>query len=240
MVDDKTNLTIVILLTSAALCMYLIGLCFHVKVIQVSQKDQEMTWKLDITNSGVQLFRGFNIIFMHSITWFVKDLYLYTGEWFCYTTKVVTYYLNFFTIGHSLVVSMLKYIIIVHWDKAHKYGKDRIIELFFWLNFLHPSIMILFQLIIRPNFFWAYDGFPQIDRCLGDPKHNWEPGSNKSLNKLHNLCDFMEPNHDNHLEYIIYICRTLGCGVSVVVFYSVLWNVFELFFYCKIFGFMRG
>ena len=240
MVEDKTNLTIVIILTSAACCMYLIGLCIHIKVIKVSQKDKEMTWKLDITNSCIQLFHGFNSIFMHAITWFVKDLYVYTGGWFCYTSKVVTYYLNLYTMGHSLVLSILKYIIIVHSDKTLKYGKDKIIEIFFWLNFLHPSLMIIFQLIIRPNFFWAHDGMAQIDRCLGDPKHNWESGSNKSLNKIHNLCYFQEPNNDNYLEYIIYICRTLGCGLSVVVFYFVLWNIFELFFYCKIFRFMRG
>ena len=44
MVEDKTNLTIVIILTSAACCMYLIGLCIHIKVIKVSQKDKEMTY----------------------------------------------------------------------------------------------------------------------------------------------------------------------------------------------------
>ena len=178
-------------------------------------------------------------IFMHSITFFVEDLYMYTGVWFCYTAKVINYYLFMYAIGHSLIVSILKYVIIVHWEKAREFGKEKVVEIFFWVNFLHPTLMIIFQLMIRPDFFWAYDGMAQIDRCLGDPKHNWVPGSNKSLTKLHNLCEFVAPNQDNYLDYIIYACRTFFCGLTVALFYLILWNVFEMFLYSKIFGFMR-
>ena len=173
---------------------------------------------------------------MHSFTYFVEDLYTYTGEWFCYTSKVLAYYENLYIYGHSLVVSIMKYIIIVYW---RKFDREKVIETFFWINLLHPVITISLNLIVRQAFFWDYDGMSQSDRCLGDPKNNLEPGSNKSLNKLHNLCDFVEPPNDHYLEYTVYVCKTLVCGFTVVMFYLALWNLLEILFYSLIFRFLH-
>jgi hypothetical protein len=100
--------------------------------------------------------------------------------------------------------------------------------------------VILIHLVIEPHFFWNYDGFARIDRCLGDPKNNWGPDSNRTQTKLHNICQqFIEPSPDEYLAYTIYIVRSGVCWVHVVFLYLVTWNVFEMVIYFRIFAFMK-
>ena len=237
--DCRKDCIIIAILVVVALCLYIIGMFIHVKIIKTSRKDKEMTWKLDITNSSLLMFFHMHSIFMHGTTHFIKDLYTYTGKWFCYTSKVVAHYGNLYTLGHSLIVSVLKYAIINHSMRTRNFGKEKLIEIFFWINFLHPLFTILLQLIIRPDFFVAYDAMSQIDRCLGDPKNMWELGTNKSFTKLHNLCEFVPPPDKNQIEYFIYVCRTFFCWFHVVFQYLIVWNIFEMVFYFQIFRFMN-
>ena len=100
--------------------------------------------------------------------------------------------------------------------------------------------MILIHLITEPDFFWKYDGYARIDRCLGDPKNNWGPDSNRTQTKLHNICQqFLEPSPDDYLAYMSYVVRSGVCWVHVVFLYLVAWNVLEMVTYFRIFAFMK-
>ena len=235
---------ILIALMVVAVMIYLWGVYFHVKIIQASRKDKDLTWKLDIANSTIILFHFFQSIFMHTITYIIKDLYLYVGEWFCYLFKVISNYNNFYMFGHALIISLLKYSVIVHWQKAREWGNEKVAMLYFWINIIHPAISILIWLCIRPDFFWAYDGMPQIDRCLGDPKDIWVDSfqnvmENRSLTKLHNLCQMKTPLHQDYTEYIIHIFRTCSCWLHVGYYYGAGTNLLEMVIYFRIFVFMH-
>ena len=62
-----------------ALCVYGIGVYFHFKVIKVSFKEKDMTWKLDITNSIILTVHHGYFLFMKIITFIIQDLHAYTG-----------------------------------------------------------------------------------------------------------------------------------------------------------------
>ena len=222
------------------ICLGLIGLFLHVKIIRISKKEKEMTWKLDITNSCILIVNCTHSIVMENITYIVPNLYTYTGEWFCYASKVVNYYGNMYTAGHSMIVSILKYILIVHWKKSRNIGIENVKEIFFWINISYSLFMILIHLIIEPDFFWVWDGFARIDRCLGDPKNNWGPDSNRTQIKLHAICkQFIEPSPDKYFASTIHIIRIGVCWGHIVLWYLVLWNIFEIFAYIRIFAIMR-
>ena len=55
---------ILIALMVVAVVIYFCGVYFHVKIIQASRKDKDLTWKLDITNSIIMLFHFFQSIFI--------------------------------------------------------------------------------------------------------------------------------------------------------------------------------
>ena len=151
--ENEEVYPILIALMVVAVLIYCLGVYFHVKIIQASRKDKDVTWKLDIANSIILLFNFFQSMFMHTTTFIVKDLYLYTGEWFCYLFKVIANYTTFYMYGHAFIISLTKYTIIVHWKAAREWGNEKVAMLYFWINFTHPTISILIWLCIRPDFF---------------------------------------------------------------------------------------
>ena len=118
--SDKTySTTMLVVLLLVSVCIYIIGFYLHLKIIRVCRKDKDITWKLDITNSLLLMLNFFHWILMHILTYFVNDLYTYTGEWFCYTSKVLQFYGALYQYGHTLNVSIMKYVIIVHLSLIH-------------------------------------------------------------------------------------------------------------------------
>ena len=243
--EGNENLsTVLIALTVVALLIYFVGIYFHVKIIQVSKKDKDLTWKIDIANSIMMLFIFLQSIFMHLITYIISDLHMYLGEWFCYVFKVIAFYSDFYLFGHAFFISLTKYTVIVYWQKAREWGNEKVAMVYFWINIIHPFISIIIWLCIRPDFFWAYDGKKHIDRCLGDPKDLWVESfeklmENKSLTNHHQLCQMAASPNQDYIRYIIHIVRTCSCWLHVGYHYGTITNLLEMAVYCRIFVFMR-
>ena len=218
--------------------VFAIGIYFHCRIINISRKEKEITSNLDITNSCILICHFFYSLFMHIITLIVQDLHIYTGDWYCYLSKVIIYYGNRYMQGHTLVICIMKYILVVHWDTARALGHDQIANIFFWINIVHPLIDIGAHLFVTPNFFWAYDGYRQIDRCLGDPKHFFNSKFNTTRITLGDLCHDLSPFSDNYLDYVLYKSRQGVCWTQIVVFYSVLGNFLEILIYIRLFWFV--
>ena len=160
----------------------------------------------------------------------IPDLHLYTGKWFCYINLVISYYLLLYIGGHSAIIALMKYIIIVYDGKVRVFGREKIIEIFFWINFIHPIIAIALSLILRPDFLLAYGGWKQINSCLGNTGNT---------NRLLSLCDFTKPLHPHSFEYTLYILRRVICVLQVLIIYFLSWNLFDVLFYCLIFAYAR-
>ena len=90
-----------------------------------------------------------------------------------------------------MIVALLKYVLIVHWQKARGFGNSKIKEIFFWINLFYPLLMIGILLLIKPDFLLVHDGYARIDRCLGDPKNNWGLNSTRKQVKTHDICKHM-------------------------------------------------
>ena len=231
----------VIITETIVVCIWIIGWYFHLKIIRISLKEKEMTWKLDVTNSCLILFHYTHVIFMDIITFIIPNLHFYLGKWFCYGSKVVMHYGNYYVVNHSMIVSLLKLILIVHWQRAREFGNDRIKEIMFWLNFCYPGVIVLTHVIIKPDFYLIYDAYDRIDRCLGDPNNNWGIDSNRTQIKAHTICTmFVKPNLDEYFAYTFYVIRTSVCWIHIAVgsYFSAI-NIIEAVIYCRIFSFMR-
>ena len=190
----------------AVFCFLVVGFLLHSEIISTAKREKDLTWKLDITNSCGVMIHYLQYALMYLITYVIEDLYMYTGGWLCYLSKFLTYYGGLYVQGHSLIIGLLKYVVIVHWKRSREFGKDKIKRIFFWLNMFHPAIMVILHLLIVPNFFWIWDGHSHVDRCLGDPKNNWVPNSNSTQTKLHNLCIDITANSPEKLfDYVIYM-----------------------------------
>ena len=223
----------------AVLCFYMVGLYIHTRKIRVCIKEKELTWKLDILNSFCILIHWSLSIFMRGITYMYTDLYSYTGKWLCYTYKAINMYGRAIITGHSAVICLLKYTIIVHYIKVRKIGQEKVKTIFFWINVLYPVYINAVFSIVRPEYFIIYDGVSAANKCLGlsDVISSQDP--NMTAIKFHNVCEIPEPTYKYSFEYVIYLCRTSICWINVIVFYLNAWNIIECFIYFQTFRFMN-
>ena len=219
--------------------MYLLGLYLHSKVISVCMKEKHSSWTLDIIGSCVTMFYYGQMLIMRVITDIIDDLYLFTGEWFCYTYIAFHFYGLFHVSMHSMVIALFKYVNIVWQKKAAEIGNDTIKTVFNFISILSPAFVIIIFLSSRPDFFTAYRGMHVANSCLGKGDLNLTMSVNGSASKLHHLCDLSKPIEEISFETVLYVARRLLCWTNVVIFYLNLWNVTECIIYIRIFGFMR-
>ena len=230
-----------ILLLILCFLVFFIGIWFHAKIISISWREKDMTWKHDITNSLMIIFHYTHGIMMHTLTLFIPNLHHYTGNWFCYVSRVLTYYGNLYSIAHSLMICCLKYILIVKWEKASFYGKDKIINAFFFVNIFHPFVTIVLHLVVYPDFIFVYDGISHSNRCLGERESVWKQANETSNVKLHHICEMVENiDGDTNLAYVaVNFGRRILCYFQTTLIYAMAWNLIEIVLYWNIFSFAR-
>ena len=173
------------------------------------------------------------------MTIFIENIYLYTGSWFCYTSKILAIYGNGHTGGHSFIIAVAKYVLIVHYSKVRSFGQETVKTIIFWLNIIYPAYTVAMLFLVRPDFLFAYDGLSWANRCLGKSDMISSQDVNKTAAKLHNMCEIYKSTNQTSFEYSIYVGRTTLCWLNYVIGYSNMWNIIEFFFYCSIFNFMR-
>ena len=103
----STGSIIQILMCVFAACIYGGGAYLHIKIVQVSRREKDMSWMLDVTNSIIFILHFAHAMIMHSVTYLVKDLYLYLGKSYCYLSKAVTMMGNAHTTQNSFIIALM-------------------------------------------------------------------------------------------------------------------------------------
>ena len=228
--DIEQNLAMFITTFIIMICLYGVGVFLHIKVIMVSNKEKGLTWKIDISNSIIVLVLHAHFIYIHIISYLTPDLVLFTGEWLCYISKVMVHYSVLYLSGHSMIISMMKYVIILYEEKV-RHVKDEVKRGFFWINILHPVLQISLQLALNQDYFYEYDGYLVINQCLGK--------TNVSKVSWYSMCEFTKPVQNRSIAYVLYIFKRTICTAQVVLLLTIAFNIFEMFLYWRIFSYMR-
>ena len=226
--NDENDIALNILIEVLMMTFYSIGIVLHIKIIKVSKKDKDLTWKIDISNSILVIFCFAFVILTHFLTHWIDNLYQYTGEWLCYTLKVIIHYSMLFNGGQSAVVSIMKYFILVH-DEKFMHRKEEVKTTFFWINILHPVFYIIMHIILVPDFYIIYGGISSVNTCLGTTRLDY----NKT--RWWQLCDFDTDN----VSYALFVLKSLACKTQVISIYIIQYNFLEIFFYNRIFSKMK-
>ena len=236
------ELALVITASLISFLFYITGIYFHSKIIKVSLKDKEMSWQLDVIYSCVRVTQNTISYLFYAITYLIPNLSLYTGEWFCYAYKLLLQYNSLIFSAHSFIVAVLKYVVIVHWQKSREIGHDRIKKLFSVIGILiYPMFINIAFFALRPDVLWAYDGFKQVDLCLGDPKNIWVEGSNTTQTKLYDICwEIYESHSENDFQYFFQILLPCGlCWIQIICMYAIFFNLMDMIVYHRIFSAAR-
>ena len=131
------------------------------------------------------------------------------------------------------MISVMKCVIIVHWEKVRDYGEDKVKQIFFWLNIVYPLYVLTMINAMKPDFLIVYDGISQANRCLGKSDMISSQNRNESASP-HDVCDIDAPLDKVSFEYMVYIGRKYICWLHVILVYSNIWNVLEVLISCSI------
>ena len=234
-----TDLTTFIINNTLLSIIFFIGLYLQIKIIIVSkqEKDERLTWKVDICHSVVLITMGVLRILFWILTYFVPCLHQYTGKWFCYVVWFVNMYCTISVLSHSLVISLYKYMFIVHQKRINVFGKDKASQIAFWANLVFPAVLALAS-IARPNDI----SVPTVADCLGR-QEEFAARANETFKarmQRRLFCEFGDYDyHDGVLGQLINAVNRTGCFVTSVILWIIVSNVMEGFVYRTIFIYMK-
>ena len=229
--------------------IFSIGLYLQIKIIKIVRQEQSMSWEINMCHSIVMIIHYIFTISIEMTTYLIPSLSRNTGMWFCYVASFVRGYGASAIVMHSLYISIYKYIFIVH--DAHdetsiKYGKDTAKKLIFWIKLINP-VFASMCFMVRPHF----RPYSEINSCGGpigwqyqvwqNPLPNHTNGYQSIENTLKQLffCDFDNNDVDNGFDYFMYVSNQVYCLVQTVITFLIAGNLLEIFFYVKIFRYMK-
>ena len=150
------------------------------------------------------------------------------GTWFCHAASIVAYIWLFRVWIYSLLVSLLRYLYVVHNQKITAYGLTRIGRIFRILFWLVPAGLVALQLSLRTE----YDPTPWINRCYGwisEPSFGWYEVERQ-------FCAYNDYGFSN--RYIEYGLRVL-CGINAGVCILLFSNLIEAVIYYRVYAHLK-
>ena len=208
------------------------GLFIHRKTIQVQVEEKHRTWRMHVFHAGMlTVFFGFSISF-GAIIRILPSLASYTGSWICYIASFNTFYGYHAVLGHSLWISIEKYIFIVHSLKARAFGEQMVEKIFFLVDLIVPGLLTTAAMITTD-----YQTRSELKNCFdGAIEHYEQQNTSSSLSDKFIFCDVsMYSNNHWIVPYVVQLLCVSRFTINLITGF----NMVEGFFYYKIFKTMK-
>ena len=219
--------------------LFTIGTFIQIKTISICKQEKGATWKIHVCHSVVLVINfAFNISF-DILIFFVPSVSYYTGEWLCYLAWLVNYYCFYSIVANSLIISIMKYIFIVHQIPPSGDKGIRIKFVFFFVQLFYPLILTSSHILTSD---WTTT-FSSMKKCFDE-------SSEKITDSINNVDDMEEEEKTvfcifkildtKKVDIGVYLIgRYVFCILRTIVNLTVNSNLLEIFFYYKIFHRMQ-
>ena len=224
--------TLVIVFTILTGCMLLPIEYMYYLVFKMGRRDKTLLNSLLPSNACIYLVGAPIMYIFGCIIVFLpdpaKDV---IGVWFCHIGSVFLYTILFRAWIFSLLVSILRYLYVVHHNQIKQFGLRKLERIFITMFWLVPLTLMVLHHCMRAS----YDPTPWINHCYGN-------GEMESTNKVlwykieRQFCVY---NHyDVQNIFIQYSLRIL-CGINVGASILAFSNLSEAFFYYRIYMYLK-
>ena len=218
------------------LILYFFGTYIQIKIISTCKKEKDKVWQITIANSITMMIVFSFALPFQTITEHVPVMSQYTGEWICYLAAFIYLYGTAIIGLHSLVVSLTKYVFIVHQNWAWNFGEEKLKKVCFFLSIIHPLVLNTPAVI-----FHDFESMNSVTECLGlkEKVLAYENTSNSKIDRLF----FCKLNADGYSEEadpsFSYMARQSFCATRMVWMLLLCSNIPEGVLYYYIFKKMR-
>ena len=211
---------------------FAIGLFINMRIIHVCLNDKSSkTRNIHIIYSIFStIFYLFDIPFL-AITNDVPNLSMYTGEWLCHIASFIIIFCIHIIFMYSFWVALMKYVFILHWDRALLWGHEKI-ERTLLIIVLVLSLIFTIIIILTKDF----DSYEALNSCNGIETKKSDPVDEM---KGFFLCDLTNLNTNDIHDYILYVIIQAMCISKSILTLPATTNLSEAFFYYKIFKCMK-
>lgn len=234
--DNALNILTEVISMIFRLVLISIGTYINFKIILVCKKERNKTWLIDITRSFALMPVMFFTLTFEAINDYIEhSVSNYTGVSICYIGAFAYVYLPYLVAFHSLVVSVMKYLFIVHQEKTIGIDEDRIKRWFFWFNLIHPLVIAISTILL-----FDFESFPSLIKCFG-LEEKMAQRYNSSTGNLERmfLCKLRSSEKDIQEQNALYLFTQSFCAFKMIYIWVLSGNIPEAFFYFKIFKKMR-
>ena len=222
--------------TIILLLLYFVGLPIQYKIINVCWKEKGGKTRLIhmIYSIVVTIYFTFYLPFFIVTSEIPNLAKTGTGEWFCYLATFITVFGVTSITSNSLLVASEKYMFIVHYEKAMRYGEEKTQKLFCYIFICFPMVLAIIACLTRD-----FDSYGALNSCFGTSDfisqeyNNWSMGFAKFF-----LCD-LNPEENVGFGYVLFILKQIFCVLKSAVVFVINTNLPEAILYYKTFKKMK-
>ena len=218
---------------------FVIGLYLQIKIIRVSKKEKDVTWRLDVCNSTIKIVFFSHRIIFEIISYCVPSLHQYSGKWFCYYMLFVNLFGAISLIWHSFILALYKYVYILHQHHIRDLGVETSSFISSLLKIIIPAVLSI-SFMARPTI----PSYACVFSCLGKEVEKSAEENETSADKVRRLlfCGFDRFNENgNHgtFGWFMNITNITGCFLTSMMVLIIMSTIVEAFVYQRIFSAMK-
>ena len=225
----ESNITITTALVGGIrIVLYVVGLWINIRAMLVCWRSREniKTWQLHILYSLVCTIHFCFIIPFSLISNTIPHLSKYVGERACYFSSLTIIFDTWIIHINSLMIAMVKYIFIVHWDSALLFGHTKIQWIVFAISTAIPLYIAVVNTLLKD-----FGVFKIVKSCLGSQNFDTEDLEMKS----YSLCSMDK----DKFGYAVQALLQIICVSTKMLSFLISTNLGEAFFYYKTFKKMK-
>ena len=166
-----------------------------------------------------------------AITNDVPNLSMYTGEWLCHIASFIIIFCIHIIFMNSFWIALMKYVFIVHWDRALLWGHEKIERVLLIISLVLPLIFTIIIILTKD-----FDSYETLNSCYGIETKKLDPVDGM---KGFFLCDLANLNTNDIHDYILYVMIQAICISRSILTLPATTNLSEALFYYRIFKRMK-
>ena len=152
-------------------------------------------------------------------------------------STVITVYGTASIVGHSCIISLMKYVMIVHREKVAGLGFTRIRTILFAVNLLHPLPYTIANVFVE-----NFEMMTSLKSCLGISLSNVDMQNEETFSSTMKtlwFCGLGHYEHRDSFDYFVYVVKQCTCFTLSIIAVVIFLNISEFFCYHRIFRYMK-
>ena len=208
------------------------GEYIHLKVFKLMKEENGLINDVARMFTIIQMFYWPFWLIFSTTTDFIHPLKDVIGEWYCFMGWFIHWSCWTYISFHSFIVSVMRYIFIVHNSKVEAYGGDKAKKIFFFLSIAIPVFLVIWGIIELPD--RPVDPMSFINKCYGKHHKKFLIETSSMDVAKSGLCEF--GRYDEFKGPVFSIIATLKriLRITKSILYVVMgFNIAEGFVYYK-------